>query len=217
MDSQEIMKKIKEARELSRKRNFTQTFDMVMNLQNLDLKKPTDKVDVGVTLYTLAKPKGYKIMAIVDHSVPEAEKVFDGVLYNDELEALKGGDIKKIREITHGYDKFVVQANYMPLFAQVLGKFLGPMNKMPSPKLGMVITPKTPLKDLYDKLQKTIHLQTKKNLVLQIPVGSEKEDDETVAKNIEYVYQTILHALPNHKNNLKSVGIKLTMGKLVVL
>ena len=216
MDSNQIIEKIKEARELSTKRKFTQTFDLIINLQNMDLKKPTDKVDVGVTLDCPIKPKKLKIMAIIDHSISGAEEIFDKVLYNEELSALKG-DMKKIREITHGYDKFVVQMNYMPLFAQVLGRFLGPMGKMPSPKLGMVINPKTPLKELYEKIQKTAHLQTKKNLVLQVSIGSEKEKDETIAKNIEHIYEQLVHALPNQQNNLKNIGLKLTMGKLVVL
>jgi len=127
------------------------------------------------------------------------------------------GNLKKIRPIIHEFDKFVVQANYMPLFAQVLGRYLGPMNKMPSPKLGMVITNKTPLKELYDKLQKTVHLQTKKNLVIQATIGSEKESDDIIAENINHVYETLLHALPNQHNNLKNVNLKLTMGKKVVL
>lgn len=216
MDSKDLLVKIKEARELAGKKKFTQTFDLVINLQNMDLKKPTDKVDIGVLLACPLKPKKLKIMAVIDHSISGADKIFDGVLYNDDLANLKG-DMKKIREVTHGYDKFVVQMNYMPLFAQVLGRFLGPMNKMPSPKLGMVITPKTPLAELYEKLQKTAHLQTKKNLVLQVAVGSEKEKDEVIVENIVHIYETLLHALPNQQNNLKNMGLKLTMGKLVVL
>jgi large subunit ribosomal protein L1 len=216
MEIKTINAKIKEVRELSEKRNFTQTFDLVFNLQNLDLKKPEHKVDVGAVLNTNVKPKKHKICAIIDHTVQGAEEVFDKVLFNDELAALKG-NMEKIRKITHEFDKFVVQANHMPLFAQVLGRYLGPMNKMPSPKLGMVITPKTPLEPLYEKLQKTVHLQTKKNLVLQVSVGSEAESDEAIAENIELVYEQLLHALPAQKNNLKNTKLKLTMSKTVVL
>ena len=214
MNLENIKSGIKEARNVSKDRNFTQTFDLIFNLQNLDLKQPSSKVDVGVPLDCDLKPKKFKILAIIDHSITGAEEVFDKVLYNEELMALKG-NMAEIRKITHGYDKFVVQANYMPQFAQILGRFLGPMNKMPSPKLGMVITAKTPLKELFDKIQKTVHLQTKKNLVLQVSVGSEKESDEIIAKNIQHVYEALIHALPNHENNLKNTGIKLTMGKLV--
>jgi large subunit ribosomal protein L1 len=211
-----VSEKVKEARELAKKRNFTQTFDLIINLQNMDLKKPEHKVDVGITLDTKVKEKGLKICAIIDHSISDAEKVFDKVLYPEELNNLKG-NMPEIRKLSHDYDKFVVIANYMPVFAQILGRYLGPMNKMPSPKLGMVINPKTPLQPLYDKLQKTAHLQTKKNLVLQVSVGSEKDTDEVIAKNIVHVYDSLLHVLPAQKNNLKDVSVKLTMGKLVVL
>ncbi len=216
MDVKDITEKLKEAREASKKRKFTQTFDLIFNLQQIDLKRPDHKVDVGVTLQTPVKATKLKVCAIIDHSVQDAEKVFDKVVYNDELESMKG-NMKKIRELTHGYDKFVVQANYMPQVAQILGRYLGPMNKMPSPKLGMIITPKSPLGPLYDKLQKTVHLQTKKNLVLQAAIGAESEKDEVIAKNIVAVYEALVHALPNHEHNLKNVGIKLTMGKLVVV
>lgn len=216
MDVKEITKKIKEAREASKKRNFTQTFDLIINLQALDLKKPEHKVDIGVTLYTPVKEGKIKVCAVIDHSIEGAEEVFDKVLYSEDLNNLKG-NMAEIRKITHGYDKFVVQANLMPTFAQILGRFLGPMNKMPSPKLGMVITNKTPIGDLYEKLQKTVQLQTKKNLVLQASIGSEKEKDEEIAKNIMWIHESLLHVLPNQQNNIKDVGLKLTMGKRVVL
>lgn len=216
MNVEEITQKVKQARELSKKRNFTQTFDLVFNLQQIDLKKPDHKVDVGVTLSSLTRPKKQTICAIVDHSMSNAKDVFDGVIFNDELEKVKG-NMEEIRKIIHGYDKFVVQANLMPLFAQVLGRYLGPMNKMPSPKLGMVISDKTPLEPLYEKLQKTVHLATRKNTVIQVPVGAETEGDETIAKNISVVYDALYHALPNHEHNVKNVRLKLTMGKPVVL
>ena len=216
MNVKEVTKKIKEVRENSKQRNFPQTFDLIVNLQQMDLKKPDHKVDIGIQLASNVKSRKLKICAIVDHTVSEAKEVFDGVLYNDELEALKG-DMKKIREITHKYDKFVVQANFMPLFAQVLGRYLGPMGKMPSPKLGMIITPKSPFKELYDKIQKTAHLQTRKNLVLQASIGSEKESDENIAHNVVQIYDALVHALPNHEHNIKDFNLKLTMGKVVRL
>ena len=216
MEIKTVQTKIKELRELSKSRNFTQTFDLIINLQNLDLKKPDNKVDVGVLLDCNLKPKKLKIMAIIDHSISGAEEIFDKVIYNDDLSALKG-NIEEIRKLSKEYDKFVVQMNYMPLFAQVLGRYFGPLNKMPSPKLGMVINPKTPLKELYEKLQKTAHLQTKKNLVLQVSVGSEKENDEIIAKNIKHIQEVLSQSLPNHGHNIKEFILKLTMTKGVKL
>ena len=216
MEVKQILSKIEELKSNSKKRNFPQTYDLIVNLQNMDLKRPDHRVDVGVTLDTPIKPKNLKIAAVIDHSISGAEDIFDGVIYNDELAAMKG-DMSKIREVTHKYDKFVVLATLMPQFAQVLGRYLGPMGKMPSPKLGMVISPKTPLKELYEKLQKTVQLQTKKNLVIQVPVGPETENEELIAKNIQHVIEALIHALPNHEHNIKDIRLKLTMSKSVRL
>lgn len=216
MKAQDVVPKIKELRELSQKRNFPQTLDIIVNLQQIDLKKPEHKVDLGISMPTPIKAKPIKVCAIIDKSMSHAEDVFDHVLYYEDMMAMKG-DLKKIRTITHNYDKFVVQAAYMPQFAQIFGKYLGPMNKMPSPKLGMVINEKTPLEELYQKLQKTVHLQTRKNLVLQSSIGTENETDEELAEKIAHVYQALTQSLVNHENNIKNVAIKFTMSKVVVL
>lgn len=212
MDINSILAKVKEARELGKKRKFTQTFDCIINLQNLDLRKPEHKLDLGVTLACPVRDKKFRVCAIVDQGITGADKFVDKVLGAQDLQALKG-NIKEIRKITHGYDKFIVQVNLMPAFAQVLGRYLGPMNKMPSPKLGMVINPKTDIAALVGQLQKMALLQTKKNLVLQCSLGSEKESDETIAKNLAHVYEVLVGVLPGQKNNLKSVYVKMTMSK----
>lgn len=216
MNLKEVQKKIEEVRSLSKKRGFVQTFDVIVNLQQMDLKRPDHKIDLGVAMECNLKPKKLKIAAIIDHGISGAEDIFDGVIYNDELTSMKG-DMEKIRKVTHGYDKFVVQMNVMPAFAQVLGRYLGPMNKMPSPKLGMVVTNKSDLNETYNKVQSTVHLQTKKNLVLQASVGAESESDELIAKNIAHLYEALSHALPNHAHNIKEIVLKLTMSKGVRL
>ncbi|MFT4244099.1 MAG: hypothetical protein ACMXYB_01445 [Candidatus Woesearchaeota archaeon] len=216
MNTKNVVEKIKELRELTPKRKFTQSLDLIVNLQQIDLKKPEHKVDIGITLTTPIKSKPLKICAIVDKTMKQAEDVFDHVLYGDDMVSMKG-DMKKIRSITHKFDKFVVQSSFMPQFAQVFGRFLGPMNKMPSPKLGMVLTDKTPLQPLYNKLQHTVHLQTRKNLVLQSSIGAENESDEELAEKIVQIHQALVQHLVNRENNINNIGIKFTMGKLVVL
>jgi large subunit ribosomal protein L1 len=215
MEIEEIKKKIEELRKNSKKRSFVQTFDLIINLKNLDLKKPEHKLDLGVKINSHIKNKKLKICAVVDQSINEAEKIFDNVLHKENLIEMKS-DMKEIRKITSKFDKFVVVASLMPTFAQVLGRYLGPLNKMPSPKLGMIINPKTNLQELYNKLQKTVHIQIKKNLVVQASVGNEKETDETIAENIKLVYESLEHHLPDHTNNLKNARLKLSMSKGVI-
>ena len=216
MDRERVISKIKELRESSKERSFSQTVDLVANLQNLNLKLPDHRVETGVTLSTPLKPKNFKVCAVIDSSLKEAEEIFDKVIYKEDLESMKG-DIEKIRAVTHSNDRFVVMSSLMPLFAQVLGKYLGPLNKMPSPKLGMVITPGTDLNQLYDKMQKSVHIQVKKSPLVQVPVGGEKESDEVLADNILAVYEALVSSLPQEKQNVRNIGIKFTMSKLVVL
>ena len=213
MDLKNIDKKLSEIRK-SKKRNFTQTFDLIINLKNLDIKNPKDKVEFVVNLTTNLKPKKLKLFAIVDQSIVDAKNFFDEVISQKDLELLSETP-KKIRQIAHKFDKFIVQANFMQNFARIFGKILGSLNKMPTPKLGMIITPKSDLKSLRERLDKSALCQTKKNLVIQIPVGSEKESDEAISKNIEIVYNTLLQNLPKGLNNIKNFGVKLTMGKLI--
>lgn len=216
MDYDTILEKIKEVKKSSKKRNFLQSFDCVVNLKDLDLKKPEHKIDEGVVLENCVKAKPFRITAVLEHAIEGAEDVFDKVIYKNDLETYKG-DIEKMRALSKASDKFVVQATIMPLFAQVMGRYLGPLNKMPNPRLGMVVTDNTPMKQTYDKLQKTVHMQVKKSLVLQFSFGSEKEDEDKLATSLKHALDALEHSLPMQKENIKDIGIKLSMSEMVKL
>jgi large subunit ribosomal protein L1 len=84
---------------------------------------------------------------------------------------------------------------------------------MPNPKSGCVVPPNANLKPLYEKLQRTIRVLTKNSPLAQCGVGTEDMGLNDVAENALAVYNTIVHALPNEKHNIKDVYVKLTMGK----
>ena len=50
MNKEEILKAIKKARELSKKRKFDQTFDLIINLHKLNIKKPEENINTFVVL-----------------------------------------------------------------------------------------------------------------------------------------------------------------------
>jgi ribosomal protein L1 len=99
--------------------------------------------------------------------------------------------------------------------AQTFGKVLGTRGKMPNPKAGCVVPPKTALKPLYERLQKTVHLKAKTQLVVKCSVGSEDQNEDEVVDNVMTAYNAVLHKLPNESHNIKNVLLKLTMGKPV--
>ncbi|RMF05048.1 50S ribosomal protein L1 [Candidatus Woesearchaeota archaeon] len=216
MNRKHILEVIKQAKAESKPRNFKQTYDLIINLKNLDLKNPAQQLDFFVTL---PHPKGklQKVCALVGPELAdEARKYCTTTIIQDEFDAYQK-DKKKIKKLAEEHDWFIAQANIMAKVAQVFGSVLGPRGKMPNPKAGCVVPPKASLGPLVEKLQKTVHVKAKdKNSpVVHLSVGREDMPDEEVAENIATLYDQVLHHLPGEHNNIKSVFLKLTMGKPV--
>ena len=210
MDNKDILQSIQEARKNSKKRNFAQTFDLIINLKNLDIKKETDRINTYAVL-PHERGKKIKVTALVGQELSvKAKASCDNIILNENF---KTTDKKVIKKMASESDFFIAQSNIMPQVAAAFGKILGPKGLMPNPKAGCVIAPTADIKPAIEKLKKTVHLQTKNEPVVRIPLGIESMKDEELVENAMAVYNAILSLLPQEKNNLKSMMIKLTMGK----
>ncbi len=205
----EVLKKVKEGP----KRNFKQSYDLIINVKGLDLKKPTNQIEFFTQLpFDIGKKK--KICAIVGPELKsQAEQICDKTILADELP--KYTDKKIAKKLAREFDFFIAQANVMPKVAATLGRVLGPRGKMPNPKAGCVVPPSANLKLLYEKLQKTVKVSLKTSYSFKCLVGKEDAPDEYIVENILSIYNALLHHLPREKENIKSVLLKLTMGKPV--
>ena len=213
MNKEQFQAAIAKAQDISEKRNFTQSFDLIINLKGLDLKKPEHNVDAFITL-SHSKGKKVKVCALVGAEFAEqAKSVVDNVVMSDNFERYK--DKKEIKKLANEYDFFIAQANMMPNIATAFGRIFGPRGKMPNPKAGCIVPPNANLKPLYEKLQKTIRATTKTAPIIQCCIGTEDMKPSDVADNAMTVFSTVLHTLPNEKHNIKDIYIKLTMGKPV--
>lgn len=212
VDEKTIEETIKQLKDSSKKRNFTQTYDLIVNLKNLDFKKPEEQVDIYVQLH-YSKGRKTKICALVGPELqPEADKVCDKAIPQHEFSKYSA-DKKLLKKLVNEFNFFVAQANIMPQVATAFGKVFGPKRKMPNPKAGCVVPPNANLKPLYERLQNTVRLYAKERPLIQVPVGSETMDDKEIADNVLTVYDQLLHHLPLEKNNIKSIMLKLTMSK----
>ncbi len=210
MDKNSIKEAIKKLKETSKKRNFKQTFDLIINLKGLDMKKADNHVEIFVPLH-YPKGKPIKICAFVDAELKEeAEKVCDTTVFVDEFPNYQK-DKKLIKKLAKDHAFFIAQATIMPKVAQVFGKVLGTRGKMPNPKAGCVVPPKAALKPLYDRLQKTTVVKAKQQPVIKAIVGSEDQNEDEVADNIITIFNALIHKLPGEQNNIKGVLLKLTM------
>ena len=213
MDKEQIQAAIAKAKDISGKRNFKQSFDLIINLKGLDLKKPEHQIDAFITLPN-ARGKKVKVCALVGAELEaQAKGIFDSVISSDNFDKYK--DKKGVRKVANSFDFFIAQANIMPKIATVFGRIFGPRGKMPNPKSGAVVPPNANLKPLYEKFQRTVRANAKTAPLIQCPIGTEDMNNNDVAENALTVYNSLVHLLPNEKHNIKDVYVKLTMGKPV--
>jgi large subunit ribosomal protein L1 len=216
MDKNLINKTLEQLRKDEVKRKFSQSVDLIVNLKDLDLKKPEHQVDLFISLPN-ARGKKVKTCAIVGGELAAtAKENCDLVVPNDQFPRYAGNK-KEIKKLANNYDFFIAQANIMPEIAKIFGGVLGPRKKMPNPKAGCVVPPTANLKILVDKLQKTIRLQAKTEYSIKCSLGLETMTNEQLSDNLMMVYNTLVGALPSEKNNIKSMMLKFTMGKPVKL
>lgn len=215
MDKKSVLAVLKQARTDVKKRNFQQSFELIVNLKDLNLKNPDDQVEFFASV-----PKPFKQLKIAAFAAgelkEEADKVCDFVVTQGELDMYKNNKAAA-KKLARDYDFFLAQANIMGQVAGALGRVLGPRGKMPNPKAGCVVPPKASLQPLYDRLQSTIKISAKKFPVIQLKVGNESMSDEDIAENILYFYDQIEHHLPKEKHNLRGALVKLTMGSPIKL
>lgn len=214
MDKKQILSALKKVKE-GKKRNFSQTYDLVINLKNLDLKKPEEKVDLFLTL-PYQRGKDIKICALIDKDLSQEAKQCEHFILKDDFSAYAKKQ-KNIKKLAKEYDFFIAQANIMPDIAKTFGKVLGQRGKMPNPKSGCIVPPKSSLKPIIERLKKMVRVRTNNELIVRAAVGKEEMKDEEIVANIEYVYNNVLRVLPEDVKDIKSVLIKLTMGKPVYL
>ncbi len=212
MNKNQILETIKKVRESSKKRNFSQSFDVIINLKDLDLKKPDHKLN-GFTQIPHGKGKKVKVCGLVgDALINDAKENCNFAISKENFGSY---DKRKFKKVIQENDYFIAQADIMPEIAKVFGRFLGTAGKMPNPKAGMIVPPKGSTKAIVEKLQKTVRIATKNELAVKCGVGLETLEDEKLADNIEAVYKEVIHLLPLHEQNIKSIFIKTTMSKSV--
>jgi len=205
-----IEEKIKEAKEKSKPRKFAQTWDLIFNLRDIDLKKPENRMNLEFSL-----PEGLgretKTVVFADSLFADAKKHADLVVTKAEIPKL-AKDKKKLKKLANQYEWWFGEAPLMPMIGKDLGAVLGTRGKMPKP-----VPPKMNMEGMIKRAKNSIRIRLTNTPVIQVAVGSETMPDEKIGKNIESVINFVNEKLPKGKNNVKNISIKLTMGKPVKL
>lgn len=211
MDKEKIIEKIKELD--SFKRNFVQTYDLIVVLKNVDVNKIQGQIN-GPLLLPYEVKHDQKICIITSAAMLEqAKAVADKVISPADLEKIK--DENEVKKLAKEYDIFMAHQEMMPKIAKLFGKVLGPRKKMPNPKTGAIFTNNSDLKTIVNNLKRTQNIQIKDQLHIQLSVGHEKLKPEQVAENIIAALNHIISHLPGGKSSIAHIYLKKTMSPKV--
>lgn len=206
---EKILEAVEKAREAAPARNFDQSFDLVVNLRELDMNRPDNRVNVRVQLPKGVGARRVLVFASGDLALRARRAGADAVVEPAELDQL-ATDKKAAKKALNDYDTFVAEAPMMPTVGRVAGPILGPKGKMPTP-----VPPQAPIDSIIERERRTVVLRSRDKPLVHCIVGKEEMSDEDVAQNIEAVMTNLTRATKRGFANIRSVFLKLTMGESV--
>jgi len=197
---------VKKALEHSPKRNFTQTVDLSINLKDVDLSIPKNRIQEDIIL-PHGRGKPIKVCVIGSgEMLLKAKDVADKVVSVEELGTI-ADDKKQAKKIANEFQYFIAEAPLMPTIGKRLGIVLGPRGKMPKP-----IPPGADPKPMIDNLRKSVSIRTRDKMTFHTAVGTTDMTPEDIADNIELIVKRVGMKLEKGTMNIRSAFVKTTMG-----
>jgi len=199
-----VEKILEESKKLKRK--FKQNIDVVINLKNIDLNVPKNRVAEEIVL-PHGRGNEAKIALFASGELAiKSKKHVDLLIKPEEIEDL-AKDKKHFKKIADDHDFFIAEAPLMPTIGKTLGTVLGPRGKMPKP-----VPPQADLTGMTKNLRNTIAVRSKSNKTFHTIAGSEDMSKDHIAENIDAIIKRVESALERGRMNIGSVYIKTTMG-----
>ena len=210
LDKKTIVGAVKEAKAKSGGKKFNQTIDLILNIQEIDMKAPEGKIQEIVELpHATGKPNKICVIASGELALKARKANADNVVERSDLDSLAGKK-KDLRKLAEDYDIFISEAPLMALVGRTLGPVLGPRGKMPIPVL-----PSVDITSLMAKHRKTVLVRMRNQPIIQVSVGSESMSEEELFDNIQAILKVLEVKLKRGLKNIKMVFIKTSMGEPV--
>jgi len=206
---EKIIDALAKARGAAPKRGFEQSIDLTVNLRELDMRRPENRVNLRIHLPNGVGSKKVLVFASGDLALRARRAGADSIIEPPELQEM-ASDKKAAKKRLKDFDVFIAEAPLMPTVGRVVGPILGPKGKMPTP-----VPPQAPIDTVIERERRAIILRSRDKPILHCIVGSEGMEDEKVAENVENVLSSLFAALRRGIGNIRSIYLKLTMGPAV--
>jgi len=183
--SVETVKKLLEA---AKPRKFKESVELAVNLRDVDLSVPKNRVDEEVVL---PKGRGKSIRICVFASgelALKARNVADLVIQPQEIEEYATNK-RKARGLAQACDFFIAEAPLMP----VIGKRLG----------------------LITAMRNTVRVRSRDKPTFHAALGTRDMPPEDLAENLDAVMRRLIGKLERGRFNIRSAYLKTTMGPAV--
>ncbi|MFC6942410.1 50S ribosomal protein L1 [Salinirubellus sp. GCM10025818] len=190
-------------------RNFRETVDLAINLRDLDLNDPNNRVDESIVLPSGTGQETSIVVFAEGETALRAEDVADQVLSGDDLEDL-GDDSDAAKDLADETDFFVAQANLMQDIGRYLGTVLGPRGKMPTP-----LQPDDDVVEVVNRMKNTVQLRSRDRRTFHTRVGAEDMTADDISTNIGVVVRRLEANLEKGPLNIDGIYVKTTMGPSV--
>lgn len=209
MADQDIEQAVARALEERPKRNFRETVDLAINLRDLDLNDPSNRVDESVVLPSGTGQDTRIVVFAEGETAVRAETVADEVFSNDDLDDL-GDDQDAAKDLADRTDFFIAEASMMPTIGASLGQVLGPRGKMPTP-----LQPDEDVVETINRMKNTVQVRSRDRRTFHALVGTEEMSTEEIADNIDTIMRRLYGDLEKGPLNIDSAYVKTTMGPAV--
>jgi large subunit ribosomal protein L1 len=199
-----VGKVLEESKKLDRK--FKQKIDLVINLKNLDLTIPKNRIDEEIILPHGRGGEAKVALFASGELALKSKKHVDLLIKPEEIEDFST-DKQNFKKVADSHHFFIAEAPLMPTIGKTLGTVLGPRGKMPKP-----VPPNADVSGLVKNLRSTVKVRSKSNKTFHTIAGEETMSKEDIAENISAIIKRLESKLERGRMNIASVYVKTTMG-----
>ncbi|HYY48529.1 MAG TPA: 50S ribosomal protein L1 [Thermoplasmata archaeon] len=195
--------------EAAKPRKFKESIEVSVNLRDVDLSVPKNRVEEDVVL---PKGRGKPVQIAVFASGELALKsrnVADLVIQPQEIEEY-ASDKRKARALARAYDFFIAEAPLMPVIGKRLGIVLGPRGRMPRP-----VPPTADPTNLINAMRNTVRVRSRDKRTFHAAIGTRDMPPDDLAENLDALMRRVIAKLERGRFNIQSAYVKTTMGPAV--
>jgi large subunit ribosomal protein L1 len=210
MPDRTALEVVNESLQKSTERAFPESVEIAINLKDLDLSVPKNRLEDDVPLPN-GRGRNVRVALFASPEMCQKAKTADVTMVPAQLEDLMK-DKKAAKKLVEEVDFFLAEAPLMPTIGRRLGVVLGPRGKMPRP-----VPAGADPTNLINALKRSVRVRSKGNRTFHAAIGTRTMPAEQLAQNIDSLLNRVVGKLERGRGNIESVYIKTTMGQAVRL